>query len=272
MVDVAWKLAQMPLPRLQRFGHAEDRFLYDLDWDEQVSRRRFEGGDLDPHLRLRPGVGDHLVRLAGLLRPLVQRQWADHVVALNRGDIPALEHHHDLDRFLFGATRADLGAVRRDLRELQGRTCFYCGDRLAQAAEVDHFLPWSRHPDDGVHNLVVAHRRCNNHKRDFLAAAPHVRAWTQRFGDSGVDRGLADIATAHRWPLHPGRTLSVARAVYLRLPEGAALWLSGNEFTAPDREALAAALEVAEPLRPAAEDPAPYSPDDVDSDGTGGTG
>lgn len=260
--EVAWKLVQMPLPRLQRFGHTEDRFLYDLDWDEHISRGRFERGEVDPYLRLQPGVGDHLVRLAGLLRPLVQRQWADHVVALNHNDIPALDHHHDLDQFLFGAVRADLSPVRADLRDLQARACFYCGDRLTQPGDVDHFLPWSRHPDDGIHNLVVAHPRCNNHKRDFLAATPHVQAWTERFHDAQLHRSLDDLAAARNWTVHPDRTLSVARAVYLRLPEQATLWLVGTEFTTPDRAALAAALGAAEPQRPAAEEPGAFEADE----------
>jgi hypothetical protein len=25
----------------------------------------------------------------------------------------------------------------------------------------DHFIPWSRHPDNGIENLVVTDRRCN---------------------------------------------------------------------------------------------------------------
>ena len=240
--DVTWKLVEMPLPRLQRFGQVEERFLYDLAWDERVRRSRFERGEVDPLLRLQPGVGDHLVRLAGLLRPLVQRQWASHVVALNRRHLPALDEQGDLDTFLFGATRIDLSPVRADLREIQNGNCFYCRDRLRNAADVDHFLPWARHPDDGIHNLVVAHPRCNNRKRDFLAAAAHVDVWAERFSDPRLTGALTDLAVTRRWAAHPSRTISVARAVYLRLPDDARLWLSGSEFVAPEHAVLAAAL------------------------------
>jgi 5-methylcytosine-specific restriction endonuclease McrA len=242
IADVTWKLAQMPLPRLQRFGKAEVRFLYDLDWDEQISRRRFEGGEVDPVLHLRPGVGEHLVRLAGLLRPLIQRQWTQQVVDLNRTQVTALAEQGDLDDFLFGASRIALEPVRGDLRDLQDGDCFYCRDRLGRSADVDHFLPWSRHPDDGIHNLVAAHPACNNRKRDFLAADEHVESWSERFRRRDLRAALDGIAAARRWGSQPERTLSVARAVYLRLPEGAQLWRLGDEFAPPVRARLEAAL------------------------------
>lgn len=256
--DVTWKLVQMPLPRLQRFGRTDERFLYDLDWDERVSRGRFERGELDPWLRLRPGVGDHLVQLAGLLRPLVQRQWADHVVAFNRRQLPALNEQGDLDGFLFGTDRIDLSPVRGDLADLQDGDCFYCADRLTRTVDVDHFLPWARHPDDGIHNLVAAHPGCNNRKRDFLAAADHVARWAARFSRAEIRGALDEIALRRRWGHHPARTIAVARAVYLRLPSDARLWLVGDRFVQPDPEVLASALGAQDGFRLAAEDHAQF--------------
>jgi 5-methylcytosine-specific restriction endonuclease McrA len=262
VADVTWKLAQMPLPRLQRFGNAEVRFLYDLSWDERISRGRFEGGEVDPLLHLRPGVGEHLVRLAGLLRPLIQRQWAQQVVDLNRVLVPALAEQGDLDGFLFGASRIALEPVRGDLRDLQDGDCFYCRDRLRGSADVDHFLPWSRHPDDGIHNLVAAHPACNNRKRDFLAADEHVAAWSERFRRPDLVAALEGIAVSRRWAAQPERTLSVARAVYLRLPEDARLWRLGEEFVPPVRARLEAALAAPAGGRGslAAEDPVRFDP------------
>src|SRR6266480_6864612 len=73
------------------------------------------------------------------------------------------------------AERVPLERVRGPIIELQEGRCFYCAERLARRAgqtpDVDHFIPWSRYPDDGLENLVVAHARCNAQKRDFLAAA-----------------------------------------------------------------------------------------------------
>lgn len=240
--DVTWKLVQMPLPRLQRFGKTDERFLYDLAWDERVGRRAYEAGNVDNELRLRPGVGEHLVRLAGLLRPLVQQQWAARVVQFNRSAVPSLNEQGELEAFLFGAQRLDLSPVRGDLVELQNGDCFYCAGRLRRTVDIDHFLPWARHPDNGIFNLVAAHDACNNRKRDFLAATAHVARWSERFHRTDLSRDLRSIAVRRKWAAQPDRTFSVARAVYLRLPAEARLWVAGDEFVGPDHDVLATAL------------------------------
>ena len=109
---------------------------------------------------------------------------------------------------------------------------------------MDHFIPWSRYPDDGLENLVVAHARCNAQKSDFLAAAAHVDHWRARTrSGSPVAAAVDRLAEAIGWSRHPERTLGVVRALYLRLPEDARLWLRGEEFVTADRPALEAALD-----------------------------
>ena len=97
---------------------------------------------------------------------------------------------------------------------------------------MDHFIPWVRHPDNGIENLVVADQRCNNNKRGFLAAGEHVEHWAARFsGDSGaLSQQLSEIAQRSGWERHPERTLNTARAMYLRLPDGVRLWVRKREF------------------------------------------
>ena len=56
---------------------------------------------------------------------------------------------------------------------------------------------------------------------------------------------LDRLAEAIGWTRHPDRMFGVARALYLRLPEDARLWLQGEEFVTVDRPALAAALDAA---------------------------
>jgi hypothetical protein len=241
---VEWKLIEMPLPRLQTIGSDVVPFLYAIGWTSQVPRadvRRYQetgGGDFDNRIHLRPGVGDHLVRLNGLLRPLLQRGWAVKIAELNGLDDRLLE------KFLFGAERVSLAPVCDPLRELQDDRCFYCAGRLgvgqSLAPDVDHFIPWARHPDDGLDNLVVAHRRCNGHKRDFLAAVPHVVNWRARA--SSMASALDDIGGKTRWQRTPDRTLGVARAIYLRLPDDSRLWLQAQDFTPIDGVALGDAL------------------------------
>src|SRR5438067_13734029 len=91
---------------------------------------------------------------------------------------------------------------------------------------------------------LFAHARCNAQKSDFLAAAAHVDHWRARTrSGSPVAAALDRLAEGIGWSRHPERTLGVARALYLRLPDDARLWLRGQEFVAADRPALEAALD-----------------------------
>jgi hypothetical protein len=137
---------------------------------------------------------------------------------------------------------------------------------MRHAVEIDHFIPWARHPDDAIHNLVVAHRLCNNAKRDFLAAAPHVARWSQRLrGPTG--RQLHQLATEQRWASHLATSRNVARAIYLRLPDDAKLWMRKNEFATFDRPSVETALMTAPRFDVAAEDIPPFDPDPPAADG-----
>ena len=129
-----------------------------------------------------------------------------------------------LEEFLFGTRRISLEKLRPGLKEIQRGSCFYCR-RRARESEIDHFVPWSRYADNGLDNLVVACRACNNAKRNSLAAGPHLEKWCDRF-NAGNDLAaeLAGLAEAVGWERHPDRTLGVARAIYLRLPEDVLLW------------------------------------------------
>jgi hypothetical protein len=146
------------LPKLQRFstgGSSEDRFLYDDGWPDEVLASRVRSAGFDDTLYLKPGVGEWLVRMAGALRPIVQQRWATFVAERSRDLVDVVY----LDDFLFGSARAILQRVKSPLLEGQGGSCFYCGLRAnASGTEVDHFIPCSRHPANGLHNLVAAHR------------------------------------------------------------------------------------------------------------------
>jgi len=231
---VEWTLIHMPLPKLQRFGRTVDEFIYRIGWDEGQPRgpvARYLAGqasDFDNRILLRPDVGLYLQQLNGLLRPMVMRSWTAMVARLNELEESALED------FLFGRERIALVPLRPALRELQEGRCFYCGDRLGGAGEVDHFIPWSRYRDDGLDNLVLADRGCNGAKRDSLASARHLRRWRERMESPAVPA----VAKAERWPRHPETTLGVARAVYLRLPAGSPLWDSARSFVPSEKREL----------------------------------
>lgn len=241
---IEWKLIEMPIPRLQMLGGEERRVLYDYAWTKDVRSRQISayqeeraGADFNNQLMLRPGVGEHLVRLNGLLRPFLHREWARKVAAMNA--LPQSQ----LDEFLFGAARVPLDPVRAPLLTLQGGKCFYCDESLRQHAkgiDVDHFIPWARYPDNGIHNLVVAHAPCNQRKRDFLAAAPHVEHWSERARILGDN--LDAVAEEIGWARDRDRSQSVAIAIYSRLPDDAQLWTRGTEFVPLDRTRVLAAL------------------------------
>lgn len=238
--SVEWKLIEMPIPRLQVLGRKEERFLYEYGWNQDVRQadvtayQKSAPSPFDNRLLLRDGVAAQLVQLNGVLRPLIQREWARMVASMN--ELPETR----LEEFLFGIRRVSLEAVRAPLRELQEDRCFYCDKRLKEWLEVDHFIPWARHPDNGLDNLVIAHAPCNNAKRDFLAAAEHVERWAERTRLS--EKALGDIAKRHEWARDPQRTFGVARAIYLRLSEGTQLWRLEKDFVDMQKERIVEAL------------------------------
>lgn len=233
---VEWKLIEMPLPRFQRLGKFEDRFLYEIGWDQSVSRpavqayQRGDGDAFDNRILLLPGAGEHLVSLNGLLRPLVHRRWAAMIARIN-----GLEDAR-LEAFLFGSARVPTAPVRGFLRDEQEGLCFYCRERLRGKAEVDHFIPWARYPDNGLDNLVLAHEGCNRKKRHHLAWTGHLERWVGRVERLQVSTSLRTGLTELGWERDAERTMRIGRAVYLRLPEGARLWVRGDEFRLADQD------------------------------------
>jgi hypothetical protein len=224
--QVEWKLIEMPLPKLQRVAGLDTNWLYTIGWDDskeglpsKTEINAYQAGKthgFDNLIRFQPGVAGAFVALHGILRPFVLQHWSAKVARLNR-----LEESR-LPEFLFGVDRSALAAVRRPLAELQDGRCFYCGEPLRGGVDVDHFIPWARNPDNGLHNLVVADAACNHSKRDFLASARHVAAWRRRSRERAG--ALERIADRETWPLQEQRTLGVARALYLNLQEDARLW------------------------------------------------
>jgi hypothetical protein len=217
----------MPLPRLQIVGGQADPFLYTIAWDQSIQRsevRGYEKGEasFDNRILLRPHVGEYLVRLNGLLRPLIHRGWAAMVAQLNRLEEARLE------RFLFGAERVPTQA--------RG----WSASCSAPSASLPR--PCGR-ANNAIENLVVSHERCNGYKRDFLAAAGHVAAWRCRLEPgSAIAVQLVQLAEDKAWERGQDRSLSVARAIYLHLPDGYKLWVRGRHFDDLDRGAVTEAL------------------------------
>lgn len=238
--DVEWILIRYPLPKLQRLEGVVRPWIYSIAWDDKDKPARLgavrayqqdRAREFDNRIHLQPGVGACFVAMHSILRPLIMNHWAAKVATLNTLDVAYL---HD---FLFGFDRGSLQPLRKDLQSLQGGTCFYCREQLRSNSHIDHFIPWSRHPENGLHNLVLSHRSCNTSKSNLLAAVEHVTRWRE-----WVDRRhseLEAIATARRWPTAGQRVLSIARAVYGTAPDGGLLWQARGSVIPADTQRAA---------------------------------
>jgi hypothetical protein len=221
--EVELKLARQPVPLLQQMGGQSVEVLYRVGWEVQVPATKYRATDQTIHLL--PGVGENLIAVAQVLREIVHGRWLALVADMNRDVL----ERDNLDEFLFGADRVALGTLVAPLRELGGNLCFYCHRPLIGPVEVDHFLAWTRYADDGIENLVLADRACNNSKRQHPAAGEHVLQWVERMRVRASD--LSAIAHARRWESHPSRTLAFAKEQYLSLPSlDVRLWLAPGSF------------------------------------------
>ena len=172
--EVARVIRDQPVRYLQNVGGSTDPFLFDLPQARKP-------------LVLKPGVMFCLRRYYGLIHQLAKAGWTEHVKS-NKLNATVIGVTDDLESFMFGASRQSLSMVADILRPLQHDRCFYCSGLLRrESAEVDHFIAWARYPRDTAHNFVLAHRSCNNAKRDILAAERHVEHWLDRNASLGYD-------------------------------------------------------------------------------------
>jgi HNH endonuclease len=212
-----------PIPLMQVVGAGVVPFLYEVDWPEGTSVKILRKRAQD-QLRLLDGVADRLVVLGPMLRPLIELHWTRDVAKWTRLPMEdeALRAH------LFGSDRIGFPhALVTDLCELQGQRCFYCGDQLGTRREVDHFLAWSRWPNDAIENLVIADR-CNGAKSDHLAATEHLVRWRLRVEAQAA--ALAALAKTHHWLTSPDRARALVQSTYSHVAAGTPLWIRGKEF------------------------------------------
>ena len=207
--EISTLIRAMPLRYLQILGGTLVPFLYDYPAPPRK-------------VTLKPGVAYNLRRYQALIQQFARAGWIDHVRGNSRNQ-PMLGQIDDLESFMFGSKRSSLTQVAPILEARQSGRCFYCQEKLRGAAEVDHFIPWARYPRDTAHNFVLAHRSCNNDKRDMLAASLHLRNWLQRNMDYGDEMGVqigelgfvADITSSiliARWAY--GQALAVKAQVW----------------------------------------------------------
>lgn len=75
LADVEWTLVLMPLPKVQRFGGREDRFIYEIGWDDGILYGEWrDTARFGNRITFVGDAADHLVRLSPVLRPLIQQR------------------------------------------------------------------------------------------------------------------------------------------------------------------------------------------------------
>jgi hypothetical protein len=176
------------------------------------------------HVRLLPGVADRLIVLGPMLRPLIELHWTRDVARWTGVSLEdaALQAH------LFGAERVAFPtSLVTALRDLQAGRCFYCNVPIAGRGHVDHFLAWSRWPNDAIENLVLADR-CNLDKSDHLVTADHLTRWCDRLNDTSGALGRA--ATTAGWRSDRRRSGALVSSTYSHIAPGTPLWRHGRSF------------------------------------------
>ena len=221
---IAHTLAKMPLSHLQTpesAGQIKDSFLFEDDWlhqDITLSALQIHNWEIV----LRPGIAWALAQVSTLLRPAIEMQWLDDIAKFNKATL----ERDNLAGFLFGTTRSNIVKLSADLLELQGGRCFYCDATVAQRiAHVDHVIPFSRIPLDGLSNLVVADSGCNLNKSASLPIREHI---DRSLGRSYLD--LEQIESRHKWPQLRERTSSAANGIYAVMAPGTWLWVSKGKY------------------------------------------
>jgi 5-methylcytosine-specific restriction endonuclease McrA len=203
----------MPLWRLQTIGNEDVEFLYE-------NRRRGRS------ITLKEGVAYCFRAFYPMLSEMLEGAWAQFVRRQNR---QLLGSRADLRSFLFGTDRSALSRFRPILHEVQEGSCFYCSRRVPAESDVDHFIPWRRYPTDLGHNFVLAHRGCNNAKRDQLAAERHLARWRERNELRSDELAARFDATNILHDL--GASLHVARWAYGQAYRaGGHAWLEGDQL------------------------------------------
>jgi 5-methylcytosine-specific restriction endonuclease McrA len=244
--EVEWTLIAMPLPKLQRVGRANDDILYSIRWrddhknqnDTKPKAQRSEVAqyqavasrtavDVYDSVELLPGVGSAFASLHALLRPHIIQHWISDVVSWN-----GLEHsdtRSDVSGFLFSDfQRVSLAPVREVLIDFDLRSCFYCCRNLTGDVEIDHFIPWSRTHDDGLHNLVTSCRACNQDKLDYFGSHSHLKKWLDRM--NGRRRELESLSARIQWEFHPQKAIARAANIYSKMPHNILVWDGMGEF------------------------------------------
>jgi hypothetical protein len=117
-------------------------------------------------------------------------------------------------------------AARKAMSGLQDGVCFYCKTRLTAKSHIDHFIPWSKYPNDAIENLVLACERCNSSKTDYLATPDLVGQWLLHIRTHATK--MSTIAYETNLDSDAESTIRLAQGNYNELADGALLWKANH--------------------------------------------
>lgn len=197
---IAQTIHKNPAKFLQSPENVERTFLYHYDEKNKTG------------ITLNCGIAYCLAHFSHIIFKLCQQYWTE-FIRNNKRNQHLFNQDTDLQGFLFNQSRQNLASLLPMLIDIQDCKCFYCAKPLKKDMEVDHFIPWSKYPNDTAHNFVLADRSCNNAKRDYLADIPFYERWqlrnqayNQDITSFAIEKGFtADLATSEKvskWAYH----------------------------------------------------------------------
>jgi len=159
-------LKEGPLWRLQILSKQEECYFF-----PHIKNR--------PFIELNVGIADCFRQFHDLVVQFSRQGWIEKVSKIQENQ-QVIGRAGELQDFLFGTSRNSLASAAVLLRDIQKGDCFYCQKPVKGAGEVDHFIPFTKYNNDLGHNFVLAHKGCNNNKRDYLAAPKHRDNWQEQ--------------------------------------------------------------------------------------------
>lgn len=210
-----------PAHFLQNIEGQSLNFLY--DWQSN-----------SPHLTLKINVMYCLRQFNAIIRQLVQQRWADFVRQLPKNK-NILQGQQDIQAFLFDEQRQSLKKISDLYQDMQENYCFYCHQKIQGTAEVDHFIPWSYYQQDTIHNFVIADKKCNGAKSNFLADTVFLKQWLERNENFGqyIEQASENIGIIS----NQAASENIAKWAYQRaLNNQSPIWIPPKAFITLDHQ------------------------------------
>ena len=225
--NILWKNA---VPRLQIFEQTEWNFLYS---SPKGSRQ----------LVMNSGVARLLVTFSAVLKPIIERRFAQIVEKLNPKAI-GVELSDTIYAHLFLENDRVMPSptARKKLMELQGKRCIWTGELVHEKSPADHVVPWHRRSISVIENFVLSTPSANSSKSSHLLSANLLERWLMWLGENL--QTLADLSLETNLLSNPERCVSALIGLYSNSTR-APLWDGPGIIRRPDDREQTACRDMA---------------------------